>query len=200
MEDKKISDLARVASTGGPELTEVVKGSGNFSRKNNMTASAAPGVGNDSSDGYSVGSMWFYDGVLYILNDDTIGAAVWTRFGALPQGAFTPTVSNESGVSAVNIDSAAYQDFGTYVHYQVKVGADFDTPGVGGGFDINVPVASPFTNPRQLWCAFNGSGSDNVKAVTVDSFDADTITISIQPTASALAFQGLDILIVYIKA
>lgn len=78
-EDKKISDLTVVASTGGAEFTEVVKGSGNFRRKNNMTASAAPTVTDDSASDYAIGSLWHYNGSVWVCKDNTAGAAVWVR-------------------------------------------------------------------------------------------------------------------------
>lgn len=48
-------------------------------RKNNCTAVAAPGVGDDSGDGYEVGSFWINTTTdkLYTLADSTLGAAVW---------------------------------------------------------------------------------------------------------------------------
>ena len=45
--------------------------------KHNVSASAAPTADDDSSDGYGVGSVWIYDGAVYICTDATEGAAVW---------------------------------------------------------------------------------------------------------------------------
>ena len=49
--------------------------------KRNLTAIVAPGVSNDSSQGYSVGSIWIdvTNDVAYICVDVTIGAAVWLQ-------------------------------------------------------------------------------------------------------------------------
>jgi hypothetical protein len=117
----------------------------------------------------------------------------------IPQGTFTPTVSNESGVSAVNIDSSAYQDFGTYVHYQIKCEAAFSVAGTGGSFRVDVPINSAFTDPRALWCAHNGA-SREVVGVSLSSPAANSITITLTAEASSAGFQGLDILIVYAKS
>ena len=49
---------------------------------NNLTAAVAPGVGDDSGDGYGVLSAW-YDrvaNVWYCCDDATVGAAVWTEY------------------------------------------------------------------------------------------------------------------------
>lgn len=47
--------------------------------KNNFVATAAPGVGDDSDDGYTVGSRWLdtTNDRSYVLIDATVGAAVW---------------------------------------------------------------------------------------------------------------------------
>lgn len=49
--------------------------------KNNYSASAAPGVGDDSADGYSVGSQWLNTTAddAYICLDAAAGAAVWKK-------------------------------------------------------------------------------------------------------------------------
>lgn len=48
---------------------------------NNYEATAAPGVGDDSDDGYSVGSVWINTTAddAYICCDATVGAAVWKK-------------------------------------------------------------------------------------------------------------------------
>ena len=50
-------------------------------RFNNFTAVVAPGVGDDSADGYEVGSRWIDTtaGKEYVCLDDAAGAAVWTE-------------------------------------------------------------------------------------------------------------------------
>lgn len=52
--------------------------------KHNFEAAAAPGVGDDVTEGYSAGSMWIInqagdatDGDVYICSDASDGAAVW---------------------------------------------------------------------------------------------------------------------------
>ena len=52
--------------------------------QNNLTASSAPTVGNDSSAGYSTGSRWFDTNASrgYICLDNSAGAAVWQPLGA----------------------------------------------------------------------------------------------------------------------
>ena len=48
---------------------------------NKFDATAAPGVGDDSGDGYAVGSQWFdvTNDDAYVCLDSTVGAAVWKK-------------------------------------------------------------------------------------------------------------------------
>lgn len=48
---------------------------------NNFTASAAPTSTDDNSKGYTPGSTWIYDGVVYTNTSATIGAATWAAGG-----------------------------------------------------------------------------------------------------------------------
>ena len=47
--------------------------------KVNLAATVAPGVGDDSADGYSSGSLWLdtVGGILYVCESASAGAAVW---------------------------------------------------------------------------------------------------------------------------
>lgn len=55
--------------------------------KNNLEATAAPTVNDDSADGYFVGSTWFYAGIGYVCTSAVAGAAVWAIMSA---GGTTP--------------------------------------------------------------------------------------------------------------
>ena len=67
-------------------------------RKNNMTATAAPTTGDDSGDGYAVGSLWYdtTNDKAYTALDVTVAAAVWKEITASPTGG-TVTVEEEDG-------------------------------------------------------------------------------------------------------
>ena len=88
VEDKGIYRLDRNSSATANDDTVVAPtaGTGRWFRmvsalvvKNNFTAGAYPDVGNDSTQGYSVGSLWYYNSksLLYICDDASSGAAVW---------------------------------------------------------------------------------------------------------------------------
>ena len=49
--------------------------------QHNFAGTAAPGVGDDSADGYAVGSLWFdtTNAILYICKSAAAGAAVWQQ-------------------------------------------------------------------------------------------------------------------------
>jgi hypothetical protein len=51
---------------------------------NNLDAEAEPTTANDDSQGYALGSLWAYDGVLYACTSAATGAAQWVRISDLP--------------------------------------------------------------------------------------------------------------------
>ena len=74
--------------------------------KNNLTASSAPTITDDKSEGYQVLSTWIVDeSTVYLCTDNTVGAAVWvdlTDANDLYQGAWaastnTPTLTDGTG-------------------------------------------------------------------------------------------------------
>ena len=62
-------------------------------RKHNLAATTAPGVGDDTADGYEVGSLWTDTTAdkAYLCLDATEGAAVWTELTAVTLPAGTGT-------------------------------------------------------------------------------------------------------------
>ena len=70
-------------TTGNPHnVTAADVGLGDVvNLKTNLAASVAPTVNEDSGDGYAVGSVWVDTTAdkIYILTDDTVGAAVWRQ-------------------------------------------------------------------------------------------------------------------------
>jgi len=41
--------------------------------------SGTPGAGDDEDDGFSVFSLWYYSGNIWICEDASTGSAVWTQ-------------------------------------------------------------------------------------------------------------------------
>lgn len=70
------SDLS---ATGPGHVIQASNGAALTVRKDNLTATAAPTTGDDSGDGYAVGSRWYdlTNDKEYVALDVTLGAAVW---------------------------------------------------------------------------------------------------------------------------
>ena len=101
--------------------------------KVNEAGGAAPGVGNDSTEGYIVGSTWVYPGVgVYTALDVSVGAAVWEISGPVqsdadPEAVGTADPGVSLAVSRVDHVHAHGNQLGGALH------ADVD-PGVASGF------------------------------------------------------------------
>ena len=72
----------------------------NLAFTNNFAASAAPGVNDDITSGYTPGSVWIYSGTVYMCSDSTEGAAVWDELnegGTTPGQIVAPAASTPTG-------------------------------------------------------------------------------------------------------
>jgi hypothetical protein len=100
-----VKDSATVKMTTA-QIAGLINGNGpeGFAPINNLNAVAAPTATDDSSDGYSVGSLWGFGDNIYKCTDATEGAAVWVVYlDSLVDTTFTPTVSGETnGTLAVS--------------------------------------------------------------------------------------------------
>lgn len=78
-------------------------------RKSNFAATAAPVAGDDTADGYEVGSLWLNttNGYLYCADDVSAGAAVWNLI--------YPQASGSAGVTIVTSDPTATDASPTYL-------------------------------------------------------------------------------------
>lgn len=74
------------------------------SRLNKMNATVAPTVNEDSGDGYAIGSFWYNqtDNSLYVLEDATVGAAVWQKVSGA-----VDSVNGQTGVVVLDSDDIA---------------------------------------------------------------------------------------------
>lgn len=84
-----------------------------LARKNNLAATASPGVGDDTADGYEIGSRWIdtTNDTAWVAVDVTEGAAVWKDIGAASGGGVSDgdkgDITVSSSGSVWNIDSGA---------------------------------------------------------------------------------------------
>lgn len=103
MANQKISARTVLAGTGLISTPAVRAGSTTDYRiVDNLSATTDPGVGDDSGDGYHVGSRWFNTsaGRVWMCTDATLGAAVWKRQMVVDDNlaGLTDTVSARSNI------------------------------------------------------------------------------------------------------
>jgi hypothetical protein len=98
MAQPRISLMTNRPDNSGYTFREVVVGGvvDNYKVKDWLTATEAPNVNYDTLNGWSKGSMVYYNGVLYICEDATTAAAVWVSYlQGLTDTTFTPTITDE---------------------------------------------------------------------------------------------------------
>ena len=112
-------------------------------------ASADPTAGDDSADGYVVGTTWVNDSAdtAFIATDVTVGAAVWVAVGG-GSGTFTgPLIPDESSRIRLTADGIREIDTGGWYWFVLTAGGG----GGGGGDSTSTPVTG--------WNAGGGGGS-----------------------------------------
>jgi len=67
--------------------------------KNNYSASGIPTVNDDSSEGYSISSVWYYNNEKYVCIDNTDGAAIWSNSTVEADDLGTMAVQDSDNVS-----------------------------------------------------------------------------------------------------
>lgn len=103
MANQKISARTVLTGTGLISTPAVRAGSTTDYRiVDNLSATTDPGVGDDTGDGYHVGSRWFNTsaGRVWMCTDATLGAAVWKRQMVVDDNlaGLTDTVSARSSI------------------------------------------------------------------------------------------------------
>jgi hypothetical protein len=66
-------------------------------------------------------------------------------------GTYTPTFSAETNGIVVTPNSASYIKVGSIVSVSAQIGIQLDTGEVTGSFEMSLPVASNFTNQKNLF-------------------------------------------------
>lgn len=151
--------------------------------QNNYAATTAPGVGDDSDDGYSIGSQW-YDGTndnMYHCLDATVGAAVWVQgdivAADLGSAATKNLIDDDTFATATstNIPSAesvkayvdnrvtnrAYAEYATNTDLTTQIPDDDTLPQNTEGTQILTAAITPTLSTSRIRATFSGFWSGN---------------------------------------
>jgi hypothetical protein len=127
MAQPRISLMTNRPDNSGYTFREVVVGGvvDNYKVKDWLSATEAPNVNYDTLNGWSKGSMVYYNGVLYICEDATTAAAVWVSYlQGLTDTTFAPTITDEVNGTF------------TITNFKIKRVGDIVTFSFAGRFDL----------------------------------------------------------------
>lgn len=151
--------------------------------KNNLIASAAPTVNEDSGDGYAAGSLWYNatTNLMYVCESASVGAAVWQQVNLVQ------SVAGKTG--AVTLDAADISEttsrFWSKKHNLTAVAAPTVNDDSGDNYSAGsqwydqstnrLYVAEDVTLGAALWQLVSGGGSGGSKNyITNGDAEADT--------------------------
>ena len=90
-------------------------------------------------------------------------------------GTYTPTFSAETNGIVVTPNSASYIKVGSIVSVSAQIGIQLDTGEVTGSFEMSLPVASNFTNQKNLFGLMQWSnGSGTLAEIVILDISAET--------------------------
>jgi hypothetical protein len=205
-----VTDATNVAAAGAVMDSDISAGEGFLRKtgagvyegiKSNLTATAAPGSGNDNTQGYSVGSIWAdqTNDKVWTAIDVSTGAAVWVDQGA---GATGPAGLDWIGAwvtsTSYAVDDAVENDGSSYICTSGHTSSASDEPGVGGSWASYWDLLAQAGGAT----AHNLGGSEhsadtlaNLNAKVSDATLIDTADsrLSDERTANAIATTGADV-------
>lgn len=129
--------------------------------QNNFAAGGAPTTGDDSDDGYSIGSRWIVPGgTEYVCVDASVGAAVWVSIGGVSTGYV------DAGDAATLASAEAYADSGDAA---TLASAQSYADAVASGLDIKAACRLATTGALTLATDLeNGDPLDGKTLITGD--------------------------------
>lgn len=135
----------------------------NLALTNNFAATTAPGVGNDSSQNYQVGSTWVNtaSGISYVAMDVTKGAAVWTA------------TANGSGAGITQAAPASQDTAATLTAAQLLTGIITSNP--AGAIALTLPLATAMDTALPK-AAANSAFDFSIVNTSSTGANTDTVT------------------------
>jgi hypothetical protein len=105
----------------------------------------APTASNDVTQGYINGAFWYDENanVLYILNDNSAGAADWVKVNASKKGTHTPVFTDENNGTATIAKNLEWQEIDGVVTCRVALRFDMDLAETQGEFQFDLGGAEP---------------------------------------------------------
>jgi hypothetical protein len=142
--------------------------------------------------------------VMYIVDSSSNQSKqieVQNIYSGMPQfesGAFTPTVSDEVDCNVTPIQ-AFYQRVDNIVNCSYFLNVVLDTGETTGAFNLSLPLASDFTQPKQLFgiVAHNADPSELVSwGLSADTTN-DKCSVSVESSTTAYNYQYIYIVAQY---
>ncbi len=187
-----VTDATNVATAGAVMDSDISEAEGILRKtgagaytamKTNLTATAAPGTGNDNTQGYAIGSVWIdvTNDVVHQCVDISTGAAVWKDLSAGAGGGEANTASNGGGQGVGVWDAKAGVDlvFRNLVAASTRLTVSLDD--ANNEIDLDVAVASlTVAGAVELaTIAEVNTGTDATRAVTPDSLEGSALQIKV---------------------
>ncbi len=127
---------------------------------------------------------------------------VQNLYAGMPQfesGAFTPTVSDETNNVVVTPIQAFYQRVDSVVNCSYYLEVALDTGQTNGTFNLSLPVASDFTQAKQLFgiVAHNADPSELVSWDLSADTTNDKCSVSVESVSTEYGYQYIYIVAQY---
>jgi hypothetical protein len=108
-------------------------------------------------------------------------------------GTYTPTISGETNGIIVSVNSATYIKVGNIATVSAQLLIAMDTGEVQGTFEIQLPVASDFSSPKQCFGLMQFSFGGTLAEIQLLTINAETTNntcfVDIQTLTAAISMQ-----------
>jgi hypothetical protein len=108
-------------------------------------------------------------------------------------GSYTPTISGETNGIIVSVNSATYIKVGNIATVSAQLLIAMDTGEVQGTFEIQLPVASDFSSPKQCFGLMQFSFGGTLAEIQLLTINAETTNntcfVDIQTLTAAISMQ-----------